>query len=131
MTRDDLLAQFDEIVTDPRLRRDVVEARLADLRDDAYLLEEFHAFASGGASGRRGVFVYGWDDWTTCAAGILRWRAVWQRRQGSTVAGVVDLSWPWTPGRRPHAQHGERTRAVDGAGRWCTSAGCGGSAEQA
>ena len=52
MTKDDLLAHFDEIVTDPRLSRGTVEAHLADLHDDAYLLEEFHAFSSGGASGR-------------------------------------------------------------------------------
>jgi hypothetical protein len=32
MTKDDLLEHFDEIVTDPRLRRDLVEAHLIDLR---------------------------------------------------------------------------------------------------
>jgi phenylacetate-CoA ligase len=82
MTKDDLLEHFDEIVTDPRLRRDLVEAHLIDLRDDAYLLDRYHAFASGGSSGRRGVFVYGWDAWATCAAGILRWRVSWQRSLG-------------------------------------------------
>jgi putative transposase len=57
MTKDDLLEHFDDIVTDPRLRRDLVEAHLLDLREDAYLLDRYHAFASGGSSGRRGVSI--------------------------------------------------------------------------
>jgi phenylacetate-CoA ligase len=92
MTKDDLLMNFDEIVTDRRLSHDVVEAHLADLHDDAYLLDEFHAFASGGSSGRRGVFVYGWDAWATCAAGILRWRVSWQRSTGLERAVMASVS---------------------------------------
>src|SRR5262247_1592207 len=57
MTKRDLMAHFDEIVTDRRLTLD---------RVDAYLLDEFHALASGGSSGVRGVFVWGWDAWAVC-----------------------------------------------------------------
>ena len=42
------------------------------LRGDAYLLDEFHVVASGGSSGQRGVFVYGWDAWATCYSSIAR-----------------------------------------------------------
>src|SRR5262249_15611961 len=63
MTKDDLMEHFDEIVTDPRLTRDVVEAHLTGLTTDAYLLDEYHVCASGGSSGRRGVFVYDFDAW--------------------------------------------------------------------
>ena len=72
MTTGDLMAHWDEIVTDPRLRLDLVEKHLASLTGDAYLLGEFHAVASGGSSGQRGVFVYGWDAWATAHAGFLR-----------------------------------------------------------
>ncbi|MGH9024114.1 MAG: phenylacetate--CoA ligase family protein [Acidimicrobiia bacterium] len=65
MTKDDLMDNFDEIVTDPRLGLDVVEAHLETLTTDAYLFDRYHACASGGSSGRRGVFVYDWDEWTT------------------------------------------------------------------
>jgi phenylacetate-coenzyme A ligase PaaK-like adenylate-forming protein len=92
MTKDDLLEHFDEIVTDPRLRRDLVEAHLLDLREDAYLLDRYHAFASGGSSGRRGVFVYGWDAWASCAAGILRWRVSWQRSLGLDQLVMASVS---------------------------------------
>lgn len=73
MTKDDLMANFDEIVTDDRLRLATVEDHLERLRDgDAYLLDRYHAVASGGSSGRRGVFVYGWDGWIAVYLGVLR-----------------------------------------------------------
>ncbi|MFN8642348.1 MAG: phenylacetate--CoA ligase family protein [Candidatus Binatia bacterium] len=75
MTKDDLMDHFDEIVTDPRLTRDVVEAHLDGLTSDAYLLDELHACASGGSSGRRGVFVYGCDAWVTVFVSYLRFSA--------------------------------------------------------
>src|SRR5262245_39806306 len=63
MTKDDLMTHFDEIVTDPRLTRDTVEAHLDGLATDAYLLDEFHACASGGSSGRLGAFVFDFEGW--------------------------------------------------------------------
>ena len=53
MTKDDLMANFDEIVTDDRLRLDVVEDHLDSLTGDAYLFDRYHAVASGGSTGRR------------------------------------------------------------------------------
>jgi len=67
MTKDDLMEHFDEILTDARLSLELVESHLASLTDGAYLLDCYHAVASGGSSGRRGVFVFGWDAWA------IRW----------------------------------------------------------
>ena len=72
MTKDDLMTHFDEIVTDRRLTRDAVEAHLDALTTDAYLLDEFHACASGGSSGRRGAFVFDFDGWVYPFASYLR-----------------------------------------------------------
>ena len=73
MTKDDLMANFDEIVTDDRLRLGLVEAHLDALHGtDAYLLDRYHACASSGSSGRRGVFVYDWDGWTVAFLGLFR-----------------------------------------------------------
>ena len=73
MTKDDLMANFDEIITDDRLRLDRVEAHLDGLRGtDAYLLDRYHACASSGSSGRRGVFVYDWDGWMLAFLGLFR-----------------------------------------------------------
>ena len=73
MTKDDLMAHWDAIVTDRRLNLDLGEAHLETLTGDAYLLDRYHVVASGGSSGRRGVFVYGWDAWAVCYAGFMRW----------------------------------------------------------
>lgn len=75
MTKDDLMAHFDEIVADPRLTRDVVETHLDGLTGDAYLLDEYHVCASGGSSGRRGIFVYDLDAWATVFISYLRFSA--------------------------------------------------------
>ncbi len=74
MTKSDLMNNFDEIVTDRRLGRTLCENHLLDRVGDAYLLDEFHVVASGGASGQRGLFVYGWEAWATCYASIVRFQ---------------------------------------------------------
>ena len=75
MTKSDLMDNFDDIVTDRRLTLDVCERHVDALHADAYLLDEFHVVASGGSSGRRGVFVYGWDAWALCYSSITRFPA--------------------------------------------------------
>ena len=73
MTKADLMANYDDILTDRRLSLAAAEAHLATLADDdAYLLDEFHVIASGGSSGERGVFVWGWDAWTAFGLSTMR-----------------------------------------------------------
>ena len=73
MTKQDLMANFDSIVTDPCLTLDMLENHLAGLTKDAYLLDRLHVVSSGGSSGRRGVFVYDWDGWTLCYLSLRRY----------------------------------------------------------
>jgi phenylacetate-coenzyme A ligase PaaK-like adenylate-forming protein len=63
MTKEDLMTNFDVISTDPRVTLDVVETHLAGLKSDAYLLDRYHAIASGGSTGRRAVVAHDWDPW--------------------------------------------------------------------
>jgi phenylacetate-coenzyme A ligase PaaK-like adenylate-forming protein len=61
MTKAELMAQFDRVVTDRRLTRDLAEATLARTGETPIpMLGRYVAFASGGSSGVRGVFV--WDE---------------------------------------------------------------------
>ena len=102
MTKDDLMGNFDDIVTDPQVRLDVLEAHLEGLAEDAYLLDRYHVIASGGSSGRRGVFVYDWDEWTLFYLGIARselWRQ--QVEQGERPGPVVTAAV--AAGRASHA----------------------------
>jgi len=70
-----MLDNFDAIVTDRRLTLAAVERNLRALETGAgeeLLLGSYRAMASGGTSGRRGVFVYGREDWTRVLGGLLR-----------------------------------------------------------
>lgn len=59
MSKSDLMSEFDDVLTDRRLTRELVEASLAATSSEpAPLFGEYLAFNSGGSSGTRGVFVY-------------------------------------------------------------------------
>jgi hypothetical protein len=60
MTKAEVMADFDDVVTDERLRLADVEAYLAR-GDDGYLFDEYTPMTTGGSSGRRGVFVFDRD----------------------------------------------------------------------
>ena len=68
-----MLDQWDTIVTDRRLRLHEVERALDASTGDELYLGDYRAMASGGTTGRRGLFVYGTDDWHEVLAGTLRW----------------------------------------------------------
>jgi len=87
MTKDDLLGDFDRIVTDPRLRLRDVDAYLEHVTTGAYLFDEHHAIASGGSSGRRGVYVYDWEGWATYFLSIARGHA-YDRRHDAALAAA-------------------------------------------
>ncbi len=90
MNKDDLLANYDAILTDPRLSLGVIEAHLARLTSDAYLFDEHHAIASGGSSGQRGVFVYDWEGWATYYLSIARWHA-YDRQHDPALAAAPSV----------------------------------------
>jgi phenylacetate-coenzyme A ligase PaaK-like adenylate-forming protein len=96
MTKDDLMGNFDRIVTDPELRLAAVESYLDQLAPgrDRYLLGQYTAVASGGSSGRRGVFVYDWDAWTTLYLGLRRQliRAVQNDRALGPVPQLISVA---------------------------------------
>jgi len=79
MTKADLMANFDRIVTDERLSLGLVNDHLETVTTGGYLLDGYTAMTSGGSTGHRGVFVYDWDGWTTFWMGCFRHtlRAKW------------------------------------------------------
>jgi phenylacetate-coenzyme A ligase PaaK-like adenylate-forming protein len=73
LDKDTLMARWDDVVTVPELRLADVEAHLDGLERDDYLGGRFRAMATGGTTGRRGVFVFDRREWSACLAGFLRW----------------------------------------------------------
>jgi len=73
MTKTDLMDNFDEAITDPALTLDLVNTHVDKLDDDDYLLNQYRVIATSGSTGARGLFVYGWEDWTTFVLIATRW----------------------------------------------------------
>lgn len=65
MTKADLMAHWDEIVTDRRLTLGRANQHLARVaaQGPAYLLDDYHVIASGGSTGQRGVFAWDFQGW--------------------------------------------------------------------
>jgi phenylacetate-CoA ligase len=73
MSKSDMMRHFDDVVTDRRITRPLVDAHLANAGADAsYLVDEYVVMASGGSSGERGVFVYDLDAATEFVLAIVR-----------------------------------------------------------
>ena len=87
MNKSDLMANWDAIVTDRRVTLDQADAHVSSLTSDAYLLDDLHVAASGGSSGHRGVFVFGWQEWATAYVGLPR-ALLWDRAVSPELAGL-------------------------------------------
>jgi phenylacetate-CoA ligase len=87
MTKDDLMANWDGIVSDRRLTLDLAERHLAGLTSDAYLFDELHVIASGGSTGRRGVYAHGFRAWAEQYAGFMR-PVLWDRAATPELAAL-------------------------------------------
>jgi phenylacetate-CoA ligase len=67
-----LTERWNDWVTNPRLRYTDVDAHVSNLEGDALFLREYRACATGGTSGRRGLFVFSRSDWVRAMAGFVR-----------------------------------------------------------
>jgi phenylacetate-CoA ligase len=68
-----VMERFDDLVTDRRLTLAAVEAHLDGLAGDQLLAGRYRAMATGGSTGRKGVFVADRDEWRQYLAGFFRW----------------------------------------------------------
>jgi phenylacetate-CoA ligase len=68
-----VMERFDDLVTDRRLTLAAVEAHLDGLDRDELLLGRYRAMATGGSTGRKGVFVADRAEWRQYLAGFFRW----------------------------------------------------------
>jgi phenylacetate-CoA ligase len=73
MTKTQMMDDFDAVVTDRRLRRDLVERHLAgSAAEPSLLLGEHVCLVSGGSSGLRGVFVQTVGEYADFVCTIMR-----------------------------------------------------------
>jgi phenylacetate-CoA ligase len=73
LTKADLMDNFDDIVTEDRLSLRQIEDHLETVSTGSYLLDRYTAMTSGGSTGRRGVFVYDWEEWAVFWLSLYRY----------------------------------------------------------
>jgi phenylacetate-CoA ligase len=88
LSKQTLMDEWDRIVCDPRLKFDEVAAHAAGPHAAAPYLGEFQVFSTSGASGLRGLFVYGRRDWETAVAHAMRVVARTGARPGERTIGI-------------------------------------------
>ena len=86
MTKADVMANWDDVVTDRRLTLERAEAHLSKVASDgpAYLLGDYQVLTTGGSSGTRGVFVWDFEGFLMYALGRDRGTLWLQQRDGRT-----------------------------------------------
>jgi hypothetical protein len=96
MTKGEMMAALDDVFTDRRLHRTQVEAALASTTSTPVPIRDtFTAFATGGSSGERGLFVFDLEGRTGFILSLIR----------SLAARLDDLGGP-PPGGLPIAMVG-------------------------
>jgi phenylacetate-coenzyme A ligase PaaK-like adenylate-forming protein len=73
LTRDEMMGEFDRLVTVPGLTLARVTEHLDHLGSDGYLDGEYRAIKTSGATGSEAVHVYGWEAFVTFVMQGSRW----------------------------------------------------------
>jgi phenylacetate-CoA ligase len=90
MTKEQLMAGFDELVTDRRLTRAGAERHLAaSAAEPSLLLGQYVCLASGGSSGLRGIFIQNIVEYAEFVASFLRPAAARMAAAGGPPPGGV------------------------------------------
>jgi len=90
MTKEQMMAGFDEVVTDRRLTRTRVEQHLAaSAREPSLLFGDFVCLASGGSSGLRGIFTQTIEEFAEFVASFVRPVAAGMAASGGPPPGGV------------------------------------------
>ena len=88
LSKQTLMEQWDRIVCDPRLKLAEVAAHAAGPDAADPYLGRYHVFSTSGASGLRGLFVYGPHDWEMAVAHSMRAVARTGARPGERAIGI-------------------------------------------
>ncbi len=92
LTKTTLMDNWDRIVTNPELSLALVEAHLEKIRQNnqfLYLFDRYRLLVSSGSSGRRGIFIYDWEEWNTYYLMFKRYRFYNQERTASLLSPLT------------------------------------------
>jgi phenylacetate-CoA ligase len=74
--KSEIMENFDELVTDGRLRRDELLEWVEGLDHDELYLDRYRVMTTSGSSGRKGLFLFDRPEWRAIIAQFLRYGAM-------------------------------------------------------
>ena len=98
LTKADVMANFDEFVTDRSLKLQHLETYLAGPNNTERFEGRYWVSATSGSTGRRGIFVSSLNEWATVLASYSRayaWGGVHAGLTRRTKMAVVSSRTPW------------------------------------
>ena len=98
LTKRELMASFDELVTDPEVRRADVERHLASLRGDERYLGRYWVSRTAGSTGHPGIFLTDRGEWSAVISSYARaqaWAGIDARITRRMRLAVVSSRVPW------------------------------------
>lgn len=98
LTKQELMHSWDEIVTDQSLKLKDIERFLDNMKTFSRYRNTHYAFATGGTTGRKGIFIYDKDEFLTMFALTARasgWMGVHLNWRELPRAAVVQSHLPW------------------------------------
>ena len=98
LTKAQVMEHFDELVTGPSLCLADVEAHLATLRENERFHGRYWVASTSGSTGRRGLFLWNFAEWTTVLASYNRsfdWAGSRAGLTHRTKMAVVSSTTPW------------------------------------
>ena len=72
LSKETMMDNFNQVVTDPRLNLADIEDHLTQLEHDEYYLGKYRVLSTSGSSGLAGIFVYNRDEWIAVLTAMLR-----------------------------------------------------------
>jgi phenylacetate-CoA ligase len=94
MTKKELMANWDNIVTDRKITLAAANNFLSTTKQPEYFLDRYHAYATGGSSGTRGVFVWNQESFINFVSLFFRYQfrddyAKWDGKERIVLAVIA------------------------------------------
>ena len=98
LTKAELMANFDGLVTDRSLRLEEVEGHLAEVTGDAKFRNHYRVVSTSGTTGLRGIFLSDPEEWAQVIASYARaqeWAGIVPSLMHPVRIAVVSTTKPW------------------------------------
>lgn len=90
LTKRELIDHFDDIVTDPRIRKQEIMGFLQNSKDPQQLyINQYSVINTSGSSGEVGYFIFSQSDWARAFAQVARMHKVALRRIKCAFVGAI------------------------------------------